>query len=105
MAIELTNETRQTFGGRVLKQGQRVKARMSLNSADENGEDWREEERECEAYVSRIENDVPLFIAINPYKNRTLAIRQMGMRFVEPGKPLPLWSWTWLPEDPIASPN
>lgn len=105
MAIELTSETRQTFGGRILKQGQHVKARMSLNSTDEKGEDWREEERECEAYVSRIENDVPLFIAINPYENRTLAIRQMGMRFVEPGEPLPLWTWTWLPEDMKSSPN
>ena len=105
MAIELTDETKQTFAGRTLKRGQHVKVRMILSSSNENGEDWRDEDGECEAYVSRIENDTPLFIAINPYETRTLVIRQMGMRFVAPGEMLPLWSWTWLPDETIASPN
>lgn len=99
MTIELTNETKRTFGGRTLKQGQHVLARMLLSFTDTNDNPLPDETRECEAYVSRIENDIPLFIAINPYTDKIIAIRQMRMRFAESKEKLTTWTWTWLPEE------
>lgn len=104
MTIALSNETKQTFSGRTLKLGEHVVARMELSFTDANGNALPDEIRDCEAYVSRIENDRPSFIAINPYKDRSIAIRQMGLNFVEPGRYLSLWDWTW-PESSICTKN
>lgn len=37
-----------------------------------------------------------MFVAVNPYDNKTLEIRQMSMPFVPSVDDLFLWSWTWL---------
>lgn len=95
MTIELSKETKQTYAGRTLKQGERVVARMQLSFTDMDGNLLPDEIRDCEAYVSRIENDRPSFVAINPYKDKVVAIRQMGLNFVEPNRHLSLWDWTW----------
>lgn len=103
MTIELSEETKQKFGGRTLKRGGRtlkrgdhVLARMRLSFTDRNGNDLPDQIGNFEAYVSRIENDVPSFIAINPYDDRVMEIRQMSMPFVESEDVLTLSSWTWL---------
>jgi hypothetical protein len=98
MAIELTNETKQTFGGRTLKQGQHVRAHMLVSTLNSEGFDPRDDDRICEAYVSRIENDIPCFIAVHDYPNRSLVMRQMKMRFVASANNMELWTWTWLDE-------
>jgi hypothetical protein len=103
--VELSNETKQQFGGRTLKQGQHVRARMLLSFQDQDGNDLPDEICNCEAYVSRIENDVPSFIAVNPYKDKVITIRQMGMRFVSSADELVCWTWTWLPEQAEVSAN
>jgi hypothetical protein len=95
MSIQLSKETTRKFAGRTLKQGEHVLARMLLSFTDLDGNQLPDETRECEAYVSRIENDIPLFIAINPYKDKVIAIRQMRMLFVESKNMLVTWTWTW----------
>lgn len=95
MTIELSKETARTFAGRTLKQGEHVLALMILSFTDLDGNQLPDETRECEAYCSRIENDIPLFIAINPYKDKIIAIRQMRMLFVESKDRLTTWTWTW----------
>jgi hypothetical protein len=98
--IQLSEETTQQFAGRTLKRGQHVLAFMTLSFIDLDGNQLPDETGTCEAYVSRIENDVPSFIAINPYTDKVIAIRQMGMPFAPSKDVLKLWSWTWPDEMP-----
>jgi hypothetical protein len=98
--IELQNETTQQFAGRTLKRGQRVLAFMTLSFIDLDGNQLPDETGTCVAYVSRIENDEPSFIAENPYKDKVIAIRQMRMPFAPSKDVLKLWSWTWPDEMP-----
>lgn len=96
MTIELSEETKQKFGGRILKRGERVRARMLLSFSDKEGNSLPDEMRDCEAVVSRIENDVPSFVAINPYNDKVMEIRQVTIPFAPSNDVLKLWSWTWL---------
>lgn len=96
MTVELSKETKQTFAGRTLKIGDRVLARMVLSFQDTEGNDLPDEIRNCEARVSRIANDIPSFIAENPYSDRVMSIRQIQMPFVQSEDELKLWTWTWL---------
>lgn len=94
--IEMSEETKQTFGGRTLTRGQHVLAKMELGFADLAGNRLPDEIRICMARVSRIANDKqPSFIALNVDKDKSQAIRQMQMRFVESEADLELWTWTW----------
>ena len=95
--MTLQEETKQTFGGRTLKQGQHVLAKMIIRFSDSEGNALPDETSIVEAYVSRIENDRPSFIALPTQDpNKIQEIAQVSMPFVKSKDDLVLWSWTWL---------
>ena len=102
--MEMSEETKQTFGGRTLKRGAHVLAKMELGFMDLADNRLPDETRICMARVSRIDiqGDKPYFIALNVDKDKSQAIRQMQMRFVESEAELELWTWTWPdPKNPL----
>lgn len=92
--IKTTKETERTFNGKTLKVGDRVLARMRISFTDLSGNRLPDEILH-EAKVSRIENDEPSFVAVNPYDDKSMELRQFSMPFVQSKDELTLWSWTW----------
>lgn len=92
-----STESKQTFGGRKIKVGDRVVAKMVLKFLDRDGKSLPDYVGECEATCSRIDDDNPSFLAVHPDKDdkRSLELRQVGMQFVESREVLRLWTWTW----------
>lgn len=92
----LSEQSIQRFGGRTIKIGDRVLARMVLKFEDPDGNELPSYVGECGAVCSRIDDDAPSFTAENPMENGVaIMIQQVRMPFVPTQDDLRLWSWTW----------